>query len=63
MKMTVFRVILKYVWLAVFFLCVIVGVHSSIKRGISDSYVFFIFALISFGFFWLRRKPAERENQ
>jgi hypothetical protein len=53
--MTVLKRILEYVWLALFFICILGGINQTYRQGISKSYLFFVCAILAFGFYWIRK--------
>jgi hypothetical protein len=54
--------ILEIVWLITSILGLIAGVHKSIKFGISQSYGFFIIAIICFGMYYFRHTMNKNPN-
>lgn len=59
---TVYLKIREYVWLSVAILCAIAGIHQTIKRDISKSYLFFVFAIFALLFYWVRRNLRNNEK-
>jgi len=59
---------MEVIWVILSVLCTILGISSTIKTGLSNSYVFFILAVVALLMFFLRRQrrkkyPINRENQ
>jgi len=52
--------ILEILWLIVAILCLLSAIHQTIYEGILKSYLFIIFAIISFAIYFLRRKNRLR---
>jgi Ca2+/Na+ antiporter len=40
-----------YLWLSVAIICLITGIHQTITRGFSESYMFFLFTTFALLFF------------
>ncbi len=57
-----YRKIREYVWLSVAILCVIAGIHQTIKQGISKSYLFFVFAIFAILFYWVRKNLRRNDE-
>jgi apolipoprotein N-acyltransferase len=53
----------QYVWLVMFFLCLLAGIHQTLKLGFSKSYLFFVFAIFAFGFYWIRKIKAKNDTK
>lgn len=45
----------EYVWLSLAVLCFAAAIHQTFKLGFSESYVFFIFAVMAFLMYYIRR--------
>jgi hypothetical protein len=45
----------EYVWLVLTVLCFAAAIHQTFKLGFSESYVFFIFAVMAFFMYYIRR--------
>ncbi len=48
--------IMEYIWLVLVVVCMVLGVLSTIKKGIENSYPFFILSILAIAMFYLRRK-------
>lgn len=48
-------IILEYIWLALSVFCLVLGIHSTIKFGLSVSYMFFALTVLAFIMFIIRR--------
>ncbi|HEY9123462.1 MAG TPA: hypothetical protein PK252_10095 [Bacteroidales bacterium] len=45
----------EYVWLSLAIFCIAAAIHQTFKLGFSESYVFFIFAVMAFLIYYIRR--------
>jgi len=54
--------ILELVWLTVAILCVISGIHSTGKSGLSSGMLFFSMALVSFVMYFFRRNMRRKSK-
>ncbi len=48
--------IMEYIWLVLVVVCMVLGVLSTIDKGIENSYPFFILSILAIAMFYLRRK-------
>ena len=46
---------MKHVWMIVAILSLLAGVHKTWKIGLSESYLFFIFAFVAFIMYLIRK--------
>jgi len=46
---------MKHVWMVVAIASLLAGVHKTWKQGLQESYLFFIFALIAFIMYLIRK--------
>ncbi len=54
--------ILEIIWLITSLLCLLTAIHQTIYEGITKSYIFFIFAIVAF-LMYLIRKHTRKSNQ
>lgn len=54
---------LEIIWLITSILCLITGIHQTIFEGFSKSYSFFIFSLVAFIMFLLRKQLKNSTKQ
>ncbi len=59
---TVYLKIREYIWLTLAALCILAGVHQTIKQGITKSYLFFLFAIFALLFYWVRKNVRKNDN-
>jgi len=52
--------ILERVWAIIGLTCLSIGAYETHRLGFQESYIFFIFALVSGIVFWLRRRRRTR---
>ncbi len=52
----------EFLWIATSILCLISGIHQTIYQGFSKSYVFFIFSLLAFLMFLIKRHIRKTNN-
>ncbi len=52
----------EFLWIATSILCLISGIHQTIYQGLSKSYLFFIFSLLAFLMFLLKRHIRKTNN-
>lgn len=55
-------VILEYIWAALAVLCLILGIHSSIKLGFGVSYMYFALSVLALIMFLVRRWKRLKDN-
>jgi len=54
---------MKHIWIIVAIICLAAAVHSTLNEGIKESYLFFIFALVSLIMFFLRNLLDKQEKK
>jgi len=56
--------IFEVLWIIVAILCLSAAIHQTIYEGISKSYVFFIFSLIAFAMYFVRKqiRKSKKDN-
>jgi len=55
--------IVEIIWLITSLLCLFTAVHQTIYEGIAKSYLFFIFSLIAFAMYFLRKQLRESNRK
>jgi len=53
---------MKYIWLITAGLSLIAGVHRNITLGIKESYIFYIFVIVSLLMYYIRREMTGNEK-
>lgn len=51
--------VMEYIWLVLAIVCMVLGVLSTLEKGIAIGYPFFILTLLALAMFYLRRKRNE----
>lgn len=54
--------ILEYIWAALAALCLVLGIHSTLRVGISMSYMFFVLSALALAMFGIRRIKRTRSK-
>jgi len=54
----------EILWLIIAILCLITAIHQTFNEGISKSYVFFIFSLVAFFMYSIRKhiRKTKKDN-
>jgi len=53
---------MKHIWMIIAIINLIIGIHKTWLHGLSNSYLFFIFAVVSFLMYLIRKKISEQDN-
>jgi hypothetical protein len=52
--------VLEIVWIAVGIICILAGIKFAILTGGSRVFIFFLMALVSFAFAWVRHRHRKK---
>ena len=53
---------MKHLWIIISIISLIIGIHKTWLHGLSNSYLFFIFAIIAFLMFLVRKKISQQDK-
>ncbi|MBN2757857.1 MAG: hypothetical protein JXR51_11820 [Bacteroidales bacterium] len=53
---------MKHIWMIIAILSLIIGIHKTWLHGFKDSYLFFIFVIIAFLMYLVRKNISKQDN-
>ena len=53
---------MKHIWIIIAILSLIIGIHKTWLQGLNNSYLFFIFAVVAFFMYLIRKKISQQDN-
>ncbi|MBQ9470890.1 MAG: hypothetical protein IJU72_08065 [Bacteroidales bacterium] len=56
-------IILEYIWAVLAVVCLVLGIHSSLRVGFNVSYMFFVLSVLAMAMFGFRRFKRTRSKR
>jgi len=54
---------MKHIWMIIAIISLIIGIHKTWDHGLNDSFLFFIFAVIAFLMYLVRKNISKQDNK